>query len=80
MIGRRCLAPARHEPRRQACSRVFTQGALRFVGHAGVNRVRFEGRISSAKSLKPGGYAVALTATNSAGTSRPQSLSFTIVR
>jgi hypothetical protein len=56
-------------------------GTLTFSGHSGTNKVAFQGRISSAKKLKPGRYALAITAANSAGLrSAPKPLSFTIVR
>jgi hypothetical protein len=59
---------------------VVSAGALALAAHAGSNKVRFQGRLSSAKSLKPGTYGVALAARDSHGLqSLPQSLSFTIV-
>jgi hypothetical protein len=58
-----------------------TAGGLTFTGHSGTNKVKFQGRISSAKKLKPGRYTLAITATDSAGVhSAPSSLSFTIVK
>jgi type IV secretory pathway TrbD component len=58
-----------------------TAGKLTFTGHSGANEVVFQGRISSAKKLKPGRYTLLITATNSAGVrSAPESLSFTIVK
>jgi hypothetical protein len=48
---------------------------------SGTNTVTFQGRLSSAKTLKPGRYTVTATATGAAGQrSKPSSLSFTIVK
>jgi hypothetical protein len=58
-----------------------TAGKLIFAGHSGTNKVAFQGRISSKKTLKPGRYTLVITATNAAGVrSAPKSLSFTIVK
>jgi hypothetical protein len=61
--------------------RTVAAGGLSFAGHSGTNKVKFQGRISSAKKLKPGRYTLVITAADSAGQhSAPKSLSFTIVR
>jgi hypothetical protein len=58
-----------------------TQGTLTFTAHIGTNKVAFEGRISASKQLKLGRYTLVITATNAAGrSSKPRSLSFTIVK
>lgn len=55
-------------------------GRLTFTGHRGANKVSFQGRISSAKKLKPGRYRLTITAANSAGVrASPKALSFTIL-
>ena len=79
-VGHRCVATNRHNARRRACKRTVTAGTLTFGGRAGVNKVVFQGRLSSAKRLRPGRYTVLIAASNAAGRSRPVSLSFTIVR
>jgi hypothetical protein len=57
-----------------------TAGGLTFTGHSGTNKVKFQGRVSSTKKLKPGRYTLVIMATDSAGVhSTPKSLSFTIV-
>jgi hypothetical protein len=54
---------------------------LSFVSHAGTNRVRFQGRVSPTNKLKPGRYALVITASKGSGQqSAPRSLSFTIVK
>jgi len=61
--------------------RTVTAGGLTFTGHNGTNKVKFQGRVSPTKKLKPGHYTLAITATDSAGvSSAPKSLSFTIVK
>jgi Glycine rich protein len=80
-VGRRCLAKTRKNSKRKSCKRTVTAGTLSFGGHAGTNKVVFQGRISSSKKLKPGRYALSITARNAAGQrSAPQTLSFTIVK
>ncbi len=80
-VSNRCLAETRRNRRKRRCSRSITAGVLRLSGHAGANSVRFEGRISATKALKPGRYTVVVTAFSASGArSAPRSLSFTIVR
>ena len=65
---------------------VFTRhghlrGTLAFNGHAGKDKLAFAGRLSRAGKLSPGRYTVVVTATNPAGqTSKPQKLTFTVVK
>jgi hypothetical protein len=67
--------------KQQLAGRKLPRGALSFSAHAGANKVRFEGRISKHKQLKPGRYALIITATNAAGQrSNRATLSFTIVK
>jgi hypothetical protein len=40
-------------------------------GHAGLNSVRFQGRLSKKKSQRPGRYRLMATAADSAGNSSP---------
>jgi hypothetical protein len=55
-------------------------GALVLNGHAGTDKVSFQGRVPP-KKLEPGHYSVAVTATNAAGlSSAPQTLAYTIVK
>jgi uncharacterized delta-60 repeat protein len=75
----RCVAQTRQNRHKPACRRTVTKGTLSFTGHAGKNSFSFKGRISRSNLLRPGRYTLVITATNSAGVSKPQSLSFTIV-
>ncbi len=79
-VGHRCLAGSSKHGKRNACKRTVTAGVLAFTGHAGTNKVVFGGRISKLKKLRPGRYTLMITATDSAGHSKPAKLSFTIVR
>lgn len=74
----RRTAKNRHKAR---CTLALRRGAFAFSGHAGANRVVFQGRVSSKLTLAPGTYTVTLTVINSAhqqGT--PKRLVFTIVK
>ncbi|HEY7630953.1 MAG TPA: beta-propeller fold lactonase family protein [Thermoleophilaceae bacterium] len=77
-VGKRCVSGRK---RGRKCKRTVTAGALSFNGHLGVNSVRFQGRISRHKRLKPGRYTLVVTATDSGGArSARRSVSFTIVK
>jgi hypothetical protein len=79
-VHRKCVAQTkknRHKPR---CTRTTVAGSFTFTGHQGTNTVRFAGRISPAKKLKPGKYTLQITATAQGQRSAPQSLTFTIVK
>jgi hypothetical protein len=80
-VGGKCVAQTRANRRRPGCRRTVTQGTLTFLGHSGLNRVAFQGRISRSKRLPLGAYTLKTTAVNSAGQrSSTRSLNFTIVR
>lgn len=79
-VGGRCVAVGQRNVGKPKCKRTLSVGSFGLTGHAGLNKVRFQGLISSAKTLKPGAYGVAISARDSRGLqSVPQSLSFTIV-
>jgi hypothetical protein len=79
--GHKCVTQTNKNRRRRACKRAVTAGTLAFTGHAGINKLAFQGRLSSSKKLTPGSYVVTVTATNSSGgRSAAISLGFTIVR
>jgi hypothetical protein len=65
---------------KRKCVRTIVAGTLSLPGHAGPNKLRFQGLLPSGKSLKLGRYDVSLTARDSGGLqSAPHSLSFSIV-
>jgi PKD repeat protein len=79
--GRGCAAPSRANRRARSCRRTLTDATLTFNGHSGTNRVHFEGLLSASRRLRPGGYSVAVTASNdNAQASLTRTLSFRIVR
>lgn len=73
--------PARVTLRFSRRGRAHGSGTLGRAGHAGLNRIRFHGRLARKKRLTPGRYALQVTATNTAGErSVTRKLSFRIVR
>lgn len=79
-VGRACVAPTHANRHRPRCTRKAPRGSLSFQARAGRNRVRFQGRLSRRRKLKPGRYKVSITATASSGLrSSARSLSFRIV-
>jgi hypothetical protein len=80
-VGGKCVSQTNKNRRRPACKQMVTQGSLSFSGHAGSNKVVFQGRISPSKGLPLGAYTLQISASNSSGqSSSPRSLSFTIVK
>lgn len=83
-IGRhvqgKCVAQSRKNHRERPCKRAVTRGTLSFTGHAGPNKLSFQGRTSRRQKLKPGRYTLMLTAAGTNGQSAPKTLSFTIVK
>lgn len=76
-----CVAVTRSNRHRARCTRTVTAGAVSFTGHSGVNRVRFQGRLSNGRRLPVGSYTLVITAVNASGLrARPQTLRFAIVR
>jgi hypothetical protein len=78
-VGGRCLAQTQHNRTKRACRRTKPAGTLVLTAHAGSDHVRFEGRLSAARKLKPGRYTMVLTASAEALSSVARSLTFTIV-
>jgi hypothetical protein len=75
-----CKPPNPSNASKRKCTRTIPAGALSLPGHAGLNKLRFQGLLPNGKSLKLGSYNVSLTASDSAGLqSAAQSLSFSIV-
>jgi hypothetical protein len=76
-----CLRTKARHPRPR-CLRTATVGVLSAtVRHAGTAKLRFSGRVSGGRLLPPGRYTASIFATDAFGSSsRPRSLTFTIVR
>ncbi len=76
-----CVTPSRGNRRKPRCQRHVVAGSLAFAGHAGSNKVRFQGRLSRSTRLSPGSYTVSVTARDSHGPGTlTRSLAFTIVK
>lgn len=78
--GRRCVAQTHKNRHKRACKRTVVAGTLAFPGHAGANKVRFQGRISKTRKLAPGTYTLIATASAAGLRSRAATLTFTIAR
>ena len=81
-VGRKCLSPTRARRSRPRCTRyVKLPAALTIAAREGLNRVRFDGRLTAARSLKPGRHRITATATDEAGNrSARRSARFSVVR
>ncbi len=79
-VGHKCLAQTHANRHKHSCSRTVTAATLIVAGHAGANTLRFQGRVSGSKKLKPGAYTLVVTATGPGGkSSAPQRSTFTIL-
>jgi hypothetical protein len=76
----RCVASTARTVRRRSCVRLRPAGTVSLTAPGGKDEIAFDGRLSAARSLKPGPYTVTFTATDTAGGSQPRSVKFTIVR
>lgn len=75
-----CVTPKRSLRHARKCTRTATIGMLTRVSYQGANRIAFSGRIGT-RALKAGRYQATLTARDAAKkTSKPQTISFTIVK
>jgi streptogramin lyase len=80
-VGHRCRPQTNANRHRPRCQHPKNIGSISFQAHTGLNKVRFQGRLSKRKRLKPGRYAVVVSARNSQGkASNTSQLRFTIVR
>jgi hypothetical protein len=76
----RAQSKSKSNRRKPACKRTVTAGTLVLTGHAGLNKVAFQGRISASKKLRPGPYTLGIVARAAGRSSLPATLRFTIVR
>jgi streptogramin lyase len=75
-----CKAQSKSNRHKPACKRTVTAGTIVLSGHAGLNKVAFQGRISAAKKLRPGSYTLGIVARAAGKASSPATLRFTIVK
>jgi Bacterial Ig domain len=79
-VLKKCVPASKKNRKKPKCTRTVIAGTLTFNAHTGANKVRFAGRLSATKKLKPGRYTLTITATTAGLRSTPRSLSFTIVK
>jgi hypothetical protein len=72
-------ATVRFTFRQLRCGHRCAHGTLSYSATAGAHKLRFQGRISRKKRLRPGRYKLTITAVSAALTSTPHTLRFAIV-
>jgi|GEM_PF-2758286 len=77
-VGKTCVAETKKNKREHRCTRTVVAATLTFSGHAGTNKVRFEGRLSKHRWLGTGGYTLSIGATASGLHAAARTLHFTI--
>jgi hypothetical protein len=75
----KCVAPKPSNRHKPACKRTVSRGALSVRGHAGSNRLAFQGTVGRTK-LKPGAYTVTIAVVGGGIGATAKSLGFTIVK
>jgi hypothetical protein len=80
-VGSKCRAPSRSNRGRPSCTRkVKVKGSIAFLAKAGLNQLRFHGRIDSKRRLGVGRYELSVVATDAFGRIAPaKRASFRIV-
>jgi len=67
-VGRRCVKPLRRFRNRRPCRRFRRSGSLTLpAAKAGLNDLRFQGRLAGRRRLRPGRYRAVARATDPAG-------------
>jgi hypothetical protein len=61
------VRPTRANRNSRRCTRYLNKGALSFAGRLGLNRVRFQGRITRLRRLGLGRHRVSIVAVDSGG-------------
>jgi hypothetical protein len=80
LVRHKCVAQTKHNKHDHACTRSVSAGSLTLAGHAGTDKITFQGRLSSKHKLASGTYTLTLTATNATGQSRSRTTTFTIAK
>jgi hypothetical protein len=75
-----CVAQSVKNRRKPSCKRTIVPGVQSFSGHAGVNKLFFQGALPRGKKLKPGTYTALIVASSGRLRSVAKTLSFTIVK
>jgi spore coat-associated protein N len=77
-LGSRCVL---HRTTGRRCTITYTRGTLVVNGKAGLNKLRFFGRLSRTKTLRPGRYTLAVSAKDANGNvSRTLKTTLTLLR
>jgi hypothetical protein len=63
-VNGHCVAQTKRNRADHPCKRSITRGVLAVTGHAGPNKIAFQGRLSRSQRLKPGVYVLTIAATN----------------
>jgi hypothetical protein len=81
LVGRRCDARPRTHRNSRRCTRyVAISHGVTGSGHAGLNRISFDGVLDDGRRLSPGTYRLSVTASDAAGrTTAPQHPPFTLL-
>jgi hypothetical protein len=80
-VGKRCVKPTRRNRAKRRCTRFKTAGRIKFNGRSGLNKVKFQGRLSRSKRLRVGRYRLTVGAKDAAGNvSKNKTANFRIVR
>jgi hypothetical protein len=67
-VGGRCVKPTRRNRSRRRCTRMVpVRGSVSLPVQAGARRIKFAGRLSARRRLRPGRYQLVLTARDGAG-------------
>ena len=68
LVGGRCGRPTRLNRSRRRCTRMLAvRGSVSLPVQAGARRIKFAGRLSARRRLRPGRYQLILRATDAAG-------------
>jgi extracellular elastinolytic metalloproteinase len=65
-VGRSCLTATKARAKKAKCTRYVSRGTLTVSAKLGTHKLRFQGRLSHAKTLPTGSYHVTLVASDSA--------------
>jgi uncharacterized repeat protein (TIGR01451 family) len=78
--GKRCVAPSPRNLHGKRCKRFAAAGSFKVRARSGRNRIRFSGRLSRRKALRPGRYGLRISARDKYGNrSRAKSLRFRLL-
>jgi hypothetical protein len=79
-VKHKCVAQTKHNQHDHSCRLSKSAGTFTLSGHAGTDKVSFQGRVSKHKKLAPGTYVLTIAASNASGKSRGRTVTFTVVR